>query len=421
MFFLDKPKSNEPTSIFFQPYLSDGRLKYPVRAKVHPNHWVRQVYRIEKKNDKEGVNATLNHIESIFEQLEKDARVSCAVLTKAAVAAALDEKLKRKQPTKKAADIPGFFEGMEQIIKDRRNGDELIDEGKKKGQRFSKETCTSYQQCLLVLSKFDPKLTFDSITLKTHTALIVFSQKQMNHSVTTIGTTIKRFKTLMRAAQKRKWHSNTICQSREFYAPEEETEAIYHDEAELAKIYNLHLDHKGLDISRDWYIIGCHTGLRLGDLKLLEDRNILPDSIGIVNEKTNTKVIIPKHPYIRAILEKWKGFPPEFKKSTFNKRIKKVCQLAGLTNKVFYSITKGGKRQDEYIEKWQMASPHTARRTLITNLLEQKVPDNQVMGLAGIKLHETLLKYKKTNAEKAAEIAATLPFFQGQPSKLRAV
>lgn len=421
MFYLDRPKSDEPTSIFFKPYLSDGRLNYPVSAKAHPDHWQKATHRIDKKYDKDGTNKLLNRIENAFDEIQREARNACTQLTKASVTEALDIALGRKQRPKRTKEAPGFYEGLELIIERRRTGLDLIDEGKKKGQRYAPDTIITYEQCVVVLKKFDPNLTFESITLKTHTALIVFMQKKMNHSLNHIGFIIKKFKTLVTAARKKGWHNNTICEQREFYAPEEETEAIYHDEQELAAIYHLNLSDKKLDVARDWYIIGCYTGLRLADLKLLEDRNILPDQIGIFNEKTNAKVIIPKHPFVRSILEKWSGFPPEFKRVSFNKRIKNVCYLAGICQKILYSINKGGKHQAEYLEKWQMASPHTARRTFITNLLEMGVPDNQVMQLAGITLHETLLKYKKTKAEKAAEIAAALPFFKGNTSKLRAV
>jgi site-specific recombinase XerD len=59
-----------------------------------------------------------------------------------------------------------------------------------------------------------------------------------------------------------------------------------------------------------------------------------------------------------------------------------------------------------------MISAHTARRSFITGLLEAGVSDNQVMALAGIKKHTTLLRYKKTKAEKTAEIMKDHPYFK---------
>jgi hypothetical protein len=426
MFYLDKPNGTQPTFIFFKPYVSDGRLNYPVStkikpAKVHPDHWLMEAHRIDKKFDTDRINILLNRIETAFDDLETEARKDGVGLTKEGVTQALDIALGRTEQVKRSKGAPEFYKGLEDIIKDRKSGDEVIPKGKKKGQRFSAATITSYEQCVQVLHSFDPHLTFEGISMKTHAKLITFMQDDLQASLNYIGFIIKKFKTLMGAAATRKWHKNTICEKPEFYAPEEETEAIYHDEKELADIYSVMLSDPKMDAARDWYIIGCMTGLRLADLTLLEDRNNLPDSIGVFNEKTNAKVIIPKRPEVKAILEKWNGFPPDFKKSSFNYRIKKVCQLAGINSKILYSINKGGEDQAEYLEKWEMASPHTARRTLITLLLEDGVPDNQVMALAGITQHETLLKYKKTKAEKAAKIAAALPFFTGKSAKLRAV
>lgn len=87
-----------------------------------------------------------------------------------------------------------------------------------------------------------------------------------------------------------------------------------------------------------------------------------------------------------------------------NRSIKQVCELAGINETVLYSITKGGVRKDFHLKKWEMVSNHTSRRSFITNLLNDGVPDNTVMQLAGIKKHATLMKYKKTKPEETAKL-----------------
>lgn len=86
--------------------------------------------------------------------------------------------------------------------------------------------------------------------------------------------------------------------------------------------------------------------------------------------------------------------------------------MVQLNETVLYFLTKGGTRKDFYLKKYEMVSCHTARRSFITNLLNAGIPDNQVMQLAGIKKHATLLRYKKTKPEETANILKDHTFFK---------
>ncbi|HUR64900.1 MAG TPA: tyrosine-type recombinase/integrase, partial [Chitinophagaceae bacterium] len=165
-------------------------------------------------------------------------------------------------------------------------------------------------------------------------------------------------------------------------------------------------------VVRDWFILDCYTGLRVSDLVMLEKRNISKGFITIANEKTDEKVVIPVHPYVQKIVSKYKGFPPAVSDVKINKFIKLICEKAEFTGRVLFTITKGGKRKDEYLKKWQMVSAHTARRSFITNLRKNGVPDTIIMKLTGIRAISTLLRYDKITAEEAAQVAADLKFFK---------
>ncbi|MBI0303331.1 phage integrase SAM-like domain-containing protein [Bacteroides thetaiotaomicron] len=68
-----------------------------------------------------------------------------------------------------------------------------------------------------------------------------------------------------------------------FKVVEEETDAIYLNEKELAAIYELDLsDDKQLEEIRDVFITGCFTGLRYSDLSTLS-----PEHIDLDNENIN--------------------------------------------------------------------------------------------------------------------------------------
>jgi integrase len=103
---------------------------------------------------------------------------------------------------------------------------------------------------------------------------------------------------------------------------------------------------------------------------------------------------------------------PKISDQDINELIKQVAEKAKIKGTVLYSITKGGKRQDHYLKKWQMVSNHTARRTFITNLLLNKVSETFVKKLTGIKSASTLARYNKMTTEDAAEIMSQHKFFK---------
>lgn len=389
MFSLDRPNSNQETFIFLRLRCADGPLKYPVKKKVHPGNWMDE----RTIKDPGKVNLVLNKIETTITQLQLQRDLNGVPLTKELVTAALDKALGRVIAGK------SFYDVIDQIIQDREAGKELTREGK----RFSRYTIRNYRMARRQLYEFDPKMTFQGVTLNTFSFLLAYYNEK-EFSINHLSALVKNWKVFLKAAYDRGIHGNTIYNHRDFRLPEEETYDIYLEPAELKKIYDHHLINETLDTVRDWFIIDCFTGLRISDIQLLGKENILKDSIRIVNEKTDTRVEIPINSYIRAILKKWKGLPPKVTDQEMNRSIKQVCELAGIKETVLYSITKGGVRKDYHLKKWEMVSNHTSRRSFITNLLNDGIPDNTVMQLAGIKKHATLMKYKKTKPEETAKL-----------------
>src|SRR5687767_3636367 len=90
-FVLDRPSANEPTFIFFLKSFSDGRLKYPVKAKVHPDNWENQ----RVKDDRDRINTTLSRLDLVFQDLQTQSRLHGKPLTKAITEAAFNKALGR--------------------------------------------------------------------------------------------------------------------------------------------------------------------------------------------------------------------------------------------------------------------------------------------------------------------------------------
>lgn len=385
-FSLKDPKADKDTAIILRYSASDGRLKYYTGESGHPDKWKTQ----------RGTRAVLSRITACLEELDIDYRTKGELLTMAVIRDALDNLLNRKE---KGGDL---FSYLPEIYND-------IDSGKiltPKNRRYSDKTIRSIKNAERVLKEFRPNMKFSDVTLDLYNKFISYATIK-DFSINYIGSIIKNWKTLMRLTAK--YHKNTEYKHPDFRKISEENNEIYLNDYELATIAALKLDPK-LSIARDWLLLGCYLGLRISDLGQLSPRNLSDGFIIIANEKTDYRVKIPIHPVAARILKK--GFPAPISDTDFNEQIKKVARIAKIKDRVLYSITKGGVRKDEYLEKWQMVSSHTLRRSLITNLRKARVPDSIIMKLAGMRSISTLRRYDRLTPEEAGEIAAGLDYFK---------
>lgn len=409
MFILDRPNSDKPTFIFIKTTLHDGPFKASLGVKVLPACWDKKNKRAslhgldrDTVDDYKSINNLLGKVQGFVDGRDRDARYNNKFLTCAELATEV-ARLTGKAP----AEV-SFFTHSRDIIADMQDGLILTDQGK----RYSKGTIKNYNQSLNIIQAYDPGLSYHAITLDWY-RLFIKDCNDKDFSLNYIAQHIKNLIQLMKRAFKKGLHENKIYLEDDFAVIQEETDDIVLEPAELETIYKKHLLQPGQIVARDWFILGCYTGLRVSDIQLLEAKNLQGDVVQIVNEKTNTKVIIPMRPEVRAIVKKWGGLPPRVTDQDINRTIKDVCELCKISEVFIYSVTKGGIRQDFYLKKYEMVSCHTMRRVFITHLLENLVPDNIVMQLSGIKKHGTLMRYKKTKAEKTAAIMKDHQFFKG--------
>lgn len=190
-----------------------------------------------------------------------------------------------------------------------------------------------------------------------------------------------------------------------FKVVEEETDAIYLSENELAKIYNLNLsDDKELEEIRDVFIVGCFTGLRYSDLSTLspEHIDVANETINLKQRKVHKAVIIPMIDYVPEILEKYDYDLPKIPSYKFNERLKELGKKAKLKQKVEIVRKKGNLRIKEIHEKWEMMSSHTCRRSFCTNMYLSGFPAEELMRISGHKSPAAFMRYIKVDNMQAA-------------------
>jgi integrase len=235
------------------------------------------------------ITVRTRQIIKFIEATAADFRLASKDLSKRTLRELLDAKFSRKKGSVLIDQITVVIEKMK------------AGEIKTPAQKlYSVKTIKSLELTRTKLSQFDPLLRI--VTIDTYRSFIKWSHEK-KYSTNYIGTLIKNWKTLGRLAT-----GDAVYDDPAFKKISEETFDIYLTEAEITRLYRLSLPAKHT-LARDWFVLDCYTGLRISDLQLLSQRNLQGKYIQIANNKTGEKVVLPIHPYVKAILKKWKGFP----------------------------------------------------------------------------------------------------------------
>jgi len=202
---------------------------------------------------------------------------------------------------------------------------------------------------------------------------------------------------------------------KEVSVPEEEVGAVFLTMTEITRIYYFDRLTRFQSEVRDHFIMGCMTGLRYSDYSRLNESNFDKDSnmIRIKTQKTGAVVSVPMHKFVREILRKYDyNFPKPRCIQYFNRCVKDICKKVGLTEPVLWERTVGTEVVTKEIQKWEMISSHTARRSFATNMFLQNIPTYRIMLITGHKSESSFFKYiRVTREENAATLAGHL-FFQ---------
>lgn len=223
-------------------------------------------------------------------------------------------------------------------------------------------------------------------------------------AVNTLGKKIQTLKIFLNAASDAGINSSDKYKSRKFMALTEETDSIALNEAELNKLIALDLTERpALERVRDLFIVGCWTGCRFSDIGQITPGNISDGFIRMKQYKTGNKVVIPLHPTVTALINKYEGtLPVATSNQKFNFELKKIAELAGLNETTHKTITRGGIRIIKAYKKWEQVTTHTARRSFATNLYKSGFPSISIMAITGHKTEEAFLKYIKVTPEEHA-------------------
>lgn len=274
------------------------------------------------------------------------------------------------------------------------------------------KTIDKYETTLKRLREFQIKeqitLRIWDIDLSFHRAFTSFLRIEGNYGGSTINKYLSQIKTFCREAKTLGLKVNPEFEHRNFTAKSVKAIDVYLDEDEIDKIFNAdYKDNDRLNNVRQLMIIGLWTGLRISDLKRINEFNITDKEIQIVDSvKTNIAIKIPIHKHVRAVINENKGqLPRIISDAKFNLYMKEVCKDVGITQ-----IVMGNKRNPEtnrkekgYYPKYELVSSHTNRRSFASNLYG-KLPNQTIMSITGHKSEQQFIRYVKKTLEEHVEM-----------------
>ena len=277
----------------------------------------------------------------------------------------------------------------------------------KTGHKLSAALHIKYTTVKNMLTKFNTDrgsdIDFPDFNEKLFNELVNYMVIKKNYSVNTYGRTIRFIKTILRYATVKEYNSNLKFQT-VFKSISEPSDSIYLTETELDTIYKKDLEGNfRLERVRDLFLIGCWTGLRFSDFTTIRKESVVGDRIKIKTQKTKHTVLIPIHPTVRTILEKYNyELPPAISNQKFNEYIRQVAKAAKINEPFTKFITKGGKSISKTMAKHEAISSHTCRRSFSTNAYKRKIEPLLIMAITGHKTEAEFLKYIKVSDEEKA-------------------
>lgn len=224
--------------------------------------------------------------------------------------------------------------------------------------------------------------------------------KAENLKPNTIGSHIKRIKRLMNEANEDKLTANQEHRAIGFKVLKEDADTIYLTEDDITALYNLKIDDSRMRKIRDLFVLNCHTGLRHSDWPKVTLENINENKLYVKTQKTNEPVIIPVHPIILEIINRY----GETYNIPTNQEANRVLRWVG-EYAVVKKITEGN------LNKWLQIRTHTARRSFATNAYISGVPMLSIMQITGHRTTQSFLRYIRITKLENAMKLKDHPFF----------
>ncbi|WP_339695869.1 tyrosine-type recombinase/integrase [uncultured Marixanthomonas sp.] len=400
-FIIRKNKSSinkDGTTLLFLRYTHKGKTSYfTTKKRIPVNSWDQDGQRVKRSyNGHSTLNMYLSKFRQQIENIVNKALFDSIEPTTNFVRNKYDSENSREGKEKKQEIDLSFEQFALQFIKE--------------SKRTKKpSTIRSYNDFINILDLYKKsrkrrKLVWESFNMDWYYDFMDFYVYERGANNNTFGKMIKTLKTFLNAATDQGCNSNLEFRNKRFKVYQEEVTNIYLNEKEIQKLLDIDLSNNlKRQTIRDLFVIGCYTGLRFGDFKQINQKNISNDRLKIKTQKTGKYVVIPFHPIVKDIINKYDGkLPRSYCNNIINTELKALGRLAKFNENVIQVRMHGTERKETKYKKWQLISTHCARRSFATNLFKQGFPAISIMKITGHKSEKTFMRYIKVTEDEVA-------------------
>lgn len=393
-FYLRKPKSESETLILFSCYFNEEKKKfvYSTKKTILPEHWDSK----NKSPNNRGKFVSPNHTQ-ITKRLHEFATEFQKIKSRSELGEQTFNSIILKehfdQVFERVTKVSSFFDVYDSFT-----------EEKIKLKEWSKSTIKRYKNIKNLLEEFEIvknyKLTFGKVNKKFFTEFTDFCYEHKDHYTNTFSRNVGLFKTFMFWSVKNGYAFNS-----DFIDFKKPQRVLTRQEAlsmeQVKALYEFQCATESLTKAKDVFVFQCLTGLRYGDLKLVNKRIVTADGCLFLKEgKDHTKPDreIPLYRIAMEILQKYDYDLPLSTNQEQNRAIKKILRAMGYVHEVEYSRTKGVE-QERFVEPFcDRITTHTARRTFVTILRNAGLADKVIMSVTGHRDIKTFNMYHQVSS-----------------------
>ena len=397
-FHLKNPKGEKESLIYFSAYFKNEgkKLIYSTGETILPKEWD---FKNRMPNDLSGRTTRADNHRTINVQLNRYTDFYIKIINRYihAEEEITIENIRNefdKEFKKTKTGSRDFFAVYDKFMTEKINN--------KTGKPNATSTIERYRYNKKLLQGFEEsegvKLNFNQIDKKFYNTFINYCTSNKTHFTNTLSRNIGLFKTFMNWAVLNRYTYKLDFQ--EFKNIKKEiTDEVALSKEQVMEIFNFDFsNNQRLERVRDLFVFGCFTGMRYSNYSKIKKNDIIDSHIKVRDVKDNRKQLnIPLNDYSSYLLKKYDYRLPEISNQKFNVYIKEVIKIVGYTE----DIKKTSKLGNEIIETvtpfYKRISSHTARRSFITIMKTEKVPDKIIMGFTGHKSLEVFNQYYKPN------------------------
>tara|TARA_R110001599_G_scaffold319030_1_gene528762 strand:- start:1877 stop:3151 length:1275 start_codon:yes stop_codon:yes gene_type:complete len=406
---LKEPNKDGETLILFSSYFKDEGRKfvYSTGETVNSNDWDFENKqpknlsgRTEKANKNRSLKRQLDRYTNFFSDLIQQYKLSNREIIIADIRVDFDTEFKR---TKSIASI--FFEVYDIFLTDKQTDftENANTESTIKRYEYNKQLILSFE----IYRK--KKIHFNQINKSFYNSFLEYCIKEKSHSANTIRRNIGLFKTFLYWALDGSYTYKTDFQK--FKTPkEQETDEVALTKEQVQEVFEFDLSNQPrLEKVRDLFVFGCSTGMRISNYSKVQKKDIQGEFIKVRDQKDKNKVLeIPLNDFSKYILQKYDYQLPKISNQKFNDYIKDVFKLIGYDDSIKKTIKVGKDLIEKITPLYERISSHTARRSFITIMKNQKIPDKVIMSYTGHKSLEVFNKYYRPNNDDKKHFMQTI-------------